>query len=77
MLDNFLDAAYMGNLPNARIIHGKGTGVLRAAVQEELRRCKYVKSFRLGVYGEGESGVTIVESNKSHRFLSGNRGAMK
>ena len=61
VLDNFLDAAYMGNLPNARIIHGKGTGVLRAAVQDELRRCKYVKSFRLGVYGEGESGVTIVE----------------
>ena len=61
VLDNFLDAAYMGNLPNARIIHGKGTGVLRAAVHDELRRCKYVKSFRLGVYGEGESGVTIVE----------------
>ena len=61
VLDNFLDAAYMGNLPNARIIHGKGTGVLRSAVQEELRRCKYVKSFRLGVYGEGESGVTVVE----------------
>ena len=61
VLDNFLDAAYMGNLPNARIIHGKGTGVLRAAVQDELRRCKYVKSFRLGVYGEGESGVTVVE----------------
>ena len=61
VLDNLLDAAYMGNLPNARIIHGKGTGVLRAAVQDELRRCKYVKSFRLGVYGEGESGVTIVE----------------
>ena len=61
LLDNFLDSAFMGNLPNARIIHGKGTGVLRAAVQQELRRCKYVKSFRLGVYGEGESGVTIVE----------------
>ena len=61
LLDNFLDSAYMGNLPNVRIIHGKGTGVLRAAVQEELRRCKYVKSFRLGVYGEGESGVTIAE----------------
>ena len=61
LLDNFLDSAYMGNLPTARIIHGKGTGVLRAAVQDELRRCKYVKSFRLGVYGEGESGVTIVE----------------
>lgn len=61
VLNNFLDAAYLGNLPNARIIHGKGTGVLRAAVQTELRRCKYVKSFRLGVYGEGESGVTIVD----------------
>ena len=61
VLDNFLDSAYMGNLPTARIIHGKGTGVLRAAVHDELRRCKYVKSFRLGVYGEGESGVTIVE----------------
>ena len=61
VLDNFLDAAYMGNLPNARIIHGKGTGVLRKAVQDELRRCKYVKSFRLGVYGEGGDGVTIAE----------------
>ena len=61
VLDNFLDAAYMGNLPNARSIHGKGTGVLRMAVQDELRRCKYVKSFRLGVYGEGEDGVTIAE----------------
>ena len=47
LLDNFLDSAYMGNLPTARIIHGKGTGVLRAAVHDELRRCKYVKSFRL------------------------------
>lgn len=61
VLDNFLDAAYLGNLPTARIIHGKGTGVLRSAVQEQLRRCKYVRSFRLGVYGEGESGVTVVE----------------
>ena len=65
VLDNFLDAAYMGNLPNARIIHGKGTGVLRKAVQDELRRCKYVKSFRLGVYGEGEDGVTIADSNRA------------
>ncbi|MCQ2420800.1 MAG: endonuclease MutS2 [Clostridia bacterium] len=61
VLDNFLDAAYMGNLPQVRIIHGKGTGVLRAAVHEELRRCKYVKQFRVGVYGEGENGVTIAE----------------
>ena len=61
MLDNYIDAAVMAHLETVTIIHGKGTGVLRAAVQEELRRCKYVKSFRLGVYGEGESGVTIVE----------------
>ena len=67
LLDNFLDSAYMGNLPTARIIHGKGTGVLRAAVHDELRRCKYVKSFRLGVYGEGESGVTIWSSSKMLR----------
>ena len=61
VLDNFLDAAYMGNLPNARIIHGKGTGVLRTAVQQHLRKNKRVKSVRSGVYGEGEQGVTIVE----------------
>ena len=51
----------MGNLPNARIIHGKGTGALRKAVHASLRRNKAVKSFRLGNYGEGESGVTVVE----------------
>ena len=57
VLDNFLDSAFLANLPSVRIIHGKGTG----AVQDELRRSKYIKSFRLGVYGEGESGVTIAE----------------
>jgi DNA mismatch repair protein MutS2 len=57
----FLDNAYLANLPTARIIHGKGTGILRAAVHAELRKCKYVKRFRLGTYGEGEDGVTIVE----------------
>ena len=46
---------------SVRIIHGKGTGVLRAAVHAELKKIKYVKRFRLGVYGEGEDGVTIVE----------------
>ena len=61
VVENFISAAVMGKLETVTIIHGKGTGVLRSAVQEELRRCKYVKSFRLGVYGEGESGVTIVE----------------
>lgn len=61
VLDNFLDSAFLANLPTVRIIHGKGTGVLRSAVQDELRRSNYIKSFRLGVYGEGESGVTIAE----------------
>ena len=57
VLDQFLDSAYLANLPSVRM----GTGVLRAAGHDELRRCKYVKSFRLGVYGEGETGVTIAE----------------
>ncbi len=57
----YLDSAMRSNLPSVRIIHGKGTGALRAAVQQELRRCKYVKSYRLGVYGEGEDGVTIAQ----------------
>ena len=61
VLGMFLDSAYMSNLPSARIIHGKGTGILRAAVHAELRKTKYVKRFRLGTYGEGEDGVTIVE----------------
>lgn len=61
VLDIFLDNAFLANLPSVRIIHGKGTGVLRSAVQDHLRRCKYVKRFRVGVYGEGENGVTIAE----------------
>jgi len=61
VLGMFLDNAYLANLPTARIIHGKGTGILRAAVHAELRKCKYVKRFRLGTFGEGEDGVTIVE----------------
>ncbi len=61
VLEQFLDQAMRSNLEMVRIIHGKGTGVLRAAVQQALRKNKYVKSFRLGVYGEGEDGVTIAE----------------
>ena len=61
VLDRFLDEAFRGNLPNVRIIHGKGTGVLRAAVQQALKMNKFVKKYRLGVYGEGEDGVTIAE----------------
>ena len=61
VLDLFLDNAFRANLTSVRIIHGKGTGILRAAVQDHLRRSKQVKKFRLGVYGEGEDGVTIAE----------------
>ncbi len=60
-VDSFLDRVSRMHLSQATIIHGKGTGVLRTAVQQHLRKCPQVKSFRLGVYGEGESGVTIVE----------------
>ena len=61
VLDNYLDSAMRANLGTVRIIHGKGTGVLRKAVQDALKKNKYVKKFRLGVYGEGEDGVTIAE----------------
>ncbi len=60
-VDAFLDRAARMNLQLVTIIHGKGTGVLRAAVQQHLRRCPQVKKFRLGAFGEGESGVTVVE----------------
>ena len=61
VMERFVDEAMRSNLPSVRIIHGKGTGVLRKAVQQCLRKNKFVKSFRLGVYGEGEDGVTIAE----------------
>ena len=61
VLDRYLDEAMRSNLKSVRIIHGKGTGVLRASVQQSLRKNKFVKSFRLGLYGEGEDGVTIAE----------------
>ena len=60
-LDQFLDSAVMGKLNEVRIIHGKGTGAVRRAVREHLKRSRYVKSFRPGRYGEGEDGVTIAE----------------
>ena len=60
-VDNFLSRAIMAGLPSVTVIHGKGTGVLRNAVQQHLRSNKRVKSVRSGVYGEGEQGVTIVE----------------
>ena len=61
VMERYLDEAMRGNLPSVRIIHGKGTGVLRSAVHQAIRKNKFVKNFRLGVYGEGEDGVTIVE----------------
>ena len=61
VLDRYMDEAMRAKLPTVRIIHGKGTGALRQAVHQDLKRNKFVKSFRLGVYGEGEDGVTIAE----------------
>lgn len=60
-LDKYLDDAYLAHLPSVRIVHGKGTGALRNAVQAHLRRQKYVKSFHAGAAGEGDAGVTIAE----------------
>ncbi len=59
-LDKYLDDAYLAHLNNVRVVHGKGTGALRAAVHNHLKRLKYVKEYRLGEYGEGDAGVTIV-----------------
>lgn len=60
-LDKYLDDAWLSHLSTVRVVHGKGTGALRNAVHQHLRRVKYVDSFHLGEYGEGDSGVTIVE----------------
>lgn len=59
-LDKYLDDAYLAHLPKVRVVHGKGTGALRNAVHSHLKRLKYVKEYRLGEYGEGDAGVTIV-----------------
>ena len=59
-LDKYLDDAYLAHLSPVRIVHGKGTGALRKAVHQFLRRQKHVDTYRLGEYGEGDAGVTIV-----------------
>lgn len=60
-LDKYLDDAYLSHISNVRIVHGKGTGALRKGVHTFLKRCTYVKDYRLASFGEGDSGVTIVE----------------
>ena len=60
-LDMFLDNALLGKLETVNIIHGKGTGAVRKAVREHLKKSRYVKSFRPGRFGEGEDGVTVAE----------------
>lgn len=61
LLDKYLDDAYIAHMPSVRIVHGKGTGALRKAVHNHLKRLKYIKSYRLGEFGEGDAGVTIAE----------------
>lgn len=61
LLDKYLDDAYIAHMPSVRIVHGKGTGALRNAVHSHLKRLKYIKSYRLGEFGEGDAGVTIAE----------------
>ncbi|MBR2046016.1 MAG: endonuclease MutS2 [Agathobacter sp.] len=60
-LDKYLDDAYIAHLPSVRIVHGKGTGALRDAVHQHLKRQKYIKSYKLAEFGEGDAGVTIAE----------------
>ncbi|MEG0455512.1 MAG: Smr/MutS family protein, partial [Bacteroides sp.] len=60
VLDKYLDDAYLAHLPQVRIVHGRGTGALKAAVHKRLKQLNYIKEFRLGVFGEGDTGVTIV-----------------
>ena len=59
-VEKYLDDAYLAHLPQVRVVHGRGTGALKAAVHRQLKKLKYVKEFRLGTFGEGDTGVTIV-----------------
>ena len=61
MLDKYLDSALIVKVPTVRVIHGKGTGALRKRIWQELQKDKRVSSFRSGAYGEGDTGVTVIE----------------
>ena len=60
IVDKYIDDAYLAHLPQCTIIHGRGPGALKSAVHSHLKKLKYVKEFRLGSFGEGDQGVTIV-----------------
>ena len=60
-MEKYLDDAYIAHLKSVRVVHGKGTGALRKGIHDYLRRQKHVSSFRLGEFGEGDAGVTIVD----------------
>jgi DNA mismatch repair protein MutS2 len=63
-LDKYLDDAYLSHIPSVRIVHGKGTGALRSAVQQHLKKCKYISEYHIAEYGEGDAGVTIATFKK-------------
>ena len=60
VLEKYLDDAYLAGLNTVRVVHGRGTGALKNMVHQRLKKLKYVKEFRLGVFGEGDTGVTVV-----------------
>ena len=60
VMEKYLDDAYLAHMTQVTVIHGRGTGALRTAVHNRLKKLKYVKSYRLGEFGEGDMGVTIV-----------------
>ena len=60
VMEKYLDDAYLAHMSTVRVVHGRGTGALKNAVHGRLKKLKYVKEFRLGVFGEGDTGVTIV-----------------
>lgn len=64
IIDKYLDDVYLSSLKSVRIVHGKGTGKLRKSIHSFLKKNSHVKSFRLGTFGEGEMGVTVVEMKK-------------